>query len=274
MFFDHVPQHGLICAHRGARSIAPENTELAMTRARECGAHCWETDVRMSRDGELVIIHDATLGRTTDVATHQRFRERGDYRVDRFTVRELRELDAGAWFLNDDPFATVDSGEVSDRERAAIQGQQVPLLREVLNYSKIHSFPVNLEMKPLDTSPGNVAVVDRVIEMLRETETMDLVLLSSFRHDYLQRARALSPGVGIAVLAEDRHPPNLIQYLKGLSAVAYHPDIAICDTELIVHLQQSGFRVNSWTINEMSQAEEMFQIGAGVITDWPQRISG
>ena len=97
MFFDHLPQQGFICGHRGARSIAPENTLLAMVKARECGAHCWETDVRMSRDGELIVFHDDTLERTTDIATYAAFQDRVDLHVDRFTLGELRQLDAGSW---------------------------------------------------------------------------------------------------------------------------------------------------------------------------------
>jgi len=98
------------------------------------------------------------------------------------------------------------------------------------------------------------------------------VLLSSFRHEYLLRARSLSKRINIAVLAEDQHPPDLIQFLKSISAVAYHPDEAIYDHEMVVQLQHSGFRVNCWTVNNMEQAREMFQIGVGVITDWPQGI--
>lgn len=67
-FFDHVPGSGLVCAHRGARSIAPENTLLALDKARDCGAHCWESDVRLSGDGHLLIFHDDLLERTTDIA--------------------------------------------------------------------------------------------------------------------------------------------------------------------------------------------------------------
>jgi len=86
-----------------------------MTEAKECGAHCWETDVRMSKDGELIIFHDDTLKRTTNVATHKAFRNRADRHVVQFTVSELRELDAGFWFLDYDPFGTVASSEVGGR---------------------------------------------------------------------------------------------------------------------------------------------------------------
>lgn len=273
MFFDHLPQHGLICGHRGARSIAPENTLLSMIKAREYGAHCWETEVRTSKDGELVVFHDATLERTTDITTHRTFQRRQDYHVDQFTVDELRDLDSGSWFLTDDPFGTVASGDVAASECETIQNQQIPLLREVLNYSRTRSFPVNIEIKSLDTAVGDTVIVDSVIELIRETGTMDLVLLSSFRHEYLHRARTLNQEVSLAVLAEKEHPADLIHYLKSFSAVAYHPDEAICDDELITQLDRAGFRVNSWTVNDMKRAKEMHRLGAGVITDWPQHLA-
>lgn len=273
MFFDHLPQQGLICAHRGARSIAPENTILAMNRARQSGAPCWETDIRMSKDGEPVIFHDVSLERTTDVATNEAFRDCKDYRINQFTVRELRELDAGSWFLVDDPFASVAGGDVGGEENAKIKGQQIPLLREILDFTKKHSFPVNLEMKSLETAPGDVGIVDKVMKMLMETGTMDLVLLSSFRHEYLIRARELSQEVSLAVLAEGQHPDDLLQYLKSFLAEAYHPDVRICDRELIAEVLDAGFRVNCWTVNDIERAQELLRMGAGVITDWPQNFT-
>jgi len=271
-FFDHLPQQGLICAHRGARSIAPENTILAMNKARQSGAPCWETDIQMSKDGELVIFHDETLERTTDIVTNVAFRDCKDYRVNQFTVRELRKLDAGSWFLADDPFASVASGEVRTEENAAIRGQRIPLLREILDFTKKHSFPVNLEIKSLETEPGDVSVVDKVKELIVETETMDLVLLSTVRHEYLTRARELSQELSLAVLAAGQHPADLLQYLKSFPVEAYHPDICIYDRELIAQVQEAGFRVNCWTVNNKKRAQQLLKMGAGVITDWPQNF--
>ena len=105
---------------------------LAMHRAKKCGAHCWETDLRLSREGELVIFHDPTLERTTDVASRKKFQSRKPWKIDHFTAAELQELDAGSWFLADDPFGTVASGEVTIQERVAIRVQKIPLLQEVL----------------------------------------------------------------------------------------------------------------------------------------------
>jgi len=272
MFFDYVPQEGLICAHRGVRSIAPENTLLAMTMAKACGAHCWETDIRMSKDGELIVFHDDSLERTTDIAANRVLKKHPDCSVNCYTLAEMRELDVGSWFLVNDPFGTVASGEVADVQYEAIKRQRIPLLREVLDFSKKHSFPVNLEIKDLKTPPGDLLIVDRIMELLLETGTMDMVLLSSFRHEYLHRARALNREIDIAVLAEEQHPHDLLQYLRSFPAAAYHPDVDICDDELINRLQRAGFRVNCWTVNDMKRAQEILRTGGGVITDWPQRL--
>ena len=246
---------------------------LAMHRAKKCGAHCWETDLRLSREGELVIFHDPTLERTTDVASRKKFQSRKPWKIDHFTAAELQELDAGSWFLADDPFGTVASGEVTIQERVAIRVQKIPLLQEVLEFTRTHHFPVNLEIKPLDTPPGDVAIVDRVIAKIHQTGTTDLVLLSSFRHEYLLRARELDPTIALAVLAEEPHPAGLTKHLDTLSAAAYHPDKALCTSKLINELQQAGFRINSWTVNDIAQAKEMLQTGISVITDWPQRLT-
>ena len=142
-----------------------------------------------------------------------------------------------------------------------------------LEFTRIHRFPVNLEIKDLKTPTGDVTIVDRVMDMLQETETMDHVLLSSFRHEYLHRARALSQKIAIGVLTEKQHPPNLIQYLDDLLAAAYLPKKNICDLDLVNDLRRAGFRVNSWTINDIPRARKMLAAGVGIITDWPQRFT-
>lgn len=272
MFFDHLTQQDIICAHRGARSIAPENTLLAMKTARKCGAHCWETDVRMSKDGKLVIFHDNILTRTTDISSNVYFTDRTTFTVGQFTFEELLNLDAGSWFLKNDPFKTVQSSNLTTSDINTITKQKIPLLREILNYSKEFSFPVNVEIKDTGAPSGDVFIVDQVLEILNETQTIDLVLISSFRHEYLQRARELNKDLSLAALVKGKHPENLLQYLTDLSVTAYHPEGILCNAELVSQLKKVGIRVNAWTINDMGKANELLDYGAGVITDWPQLL--
>jgi glycerophosphoryl diester phosphodiesterase len=97
-----------------------------MRKAKECGAHSWETDVRMSKDGELIIFHYPTLESTTDISTCKAFKDRTLWLVNQFTAAELRELYAGSWFLTDDPFGTIASGEVSPQDQKKIAVRKSP----------------------------------------------------------------------------------------------------------------------------------------------------
>jgi len=272
MFFDHLPRRGYIGGHRGARSIAPENSFLSMELARKCGVHFWETDIRITKDNELIVFHDDTLDRVTDIATNSKFRNRSDFHVEQFTFSELQRLDMGSWFLETDPFGTVDDGSVNESEKKIIRKQKIQRLDDILIYSKSHMFPVNLEIKSLDTEPDDVAIVDMIVDKIQETETMDIILLSSFRHEYLHRAKFLCPDISIAVLVEDKHPNNILEYLQSFSAVAYHPDEKLYDAELYATLLASGVYVNNWTVNNLDQAKEMLSSGTGIITDWPQKF--
>ncbi len=273
MIFDHLPVGGFICGHRGARSIAPENTLLSFAEARKRGAHCIETDVRLSMDGELIIFHDTTLARTTDITDRAEFKAMRPWRTEMFTTAQLQRLDCGSWFLRDDPFGTVQNGQVPSEEYDIIRQQRIPLLVELLNFCRKNRYPVNLEIKDCGDPCGTMEIVDRVMDALTTTQTMDLVLLSSFHDAYLRRAKMLNPNIPIAVLAEKQHHPDLLTYLKSFPACAYHPHEELCTRELIFCVQGAGIRLNCWTVNNRDQAQKLLRSGVGVITDWPQRVA-
>ena len=273
MFFDLLPPARVVCAHRGARSLAPENTLLALEKAVACGADCWETDVQQSADGELVIFHDDTLERTSDVAQRDMFATRRPWPVDAFTLAELRSLDAGSWFLAADPFATIAAGEVPEADFPAIAAQRIPTLREALLATRARRFPMNLEIKDQPGKSGVLTIVTKVLDLLRETGAEELVLLSSFNHAYLAEARRLNPVLPTAALVEEAHPDELVPYLRRLGVVAYHPDAKITDPDLVRAVVAAGFRVNLWTVNDMERALAFFAAGAtAVVTDFPQRL--
>lgn len=274
-FFDRFSSTGYICAHRGARSIAPENTLLALGKSRHCNADLWEMDVQATADGELVLFHDHTLERTTDVDTHPEFSDRSPWNLAEFSYAELKTLDAGSWFLQSDPFGTIAKGEVPKEDFPAIKAQRIPLLRDVLKDCLEHDFPVNLEIKDQAGTAADETIVRNVLELLKETGTEQLVLLSSFNHDYLRQAKRLNPTIATAALVENHHPENLVAYLHDLGVDAYHPDQLITDGTLIRQLTASGIRVNLWTINDLEHAQYFIKAGATFIcTDWPQRMIG
>ncbi len=272
-FFDRFPATGYICAHRGACSIAPENTLLALEKARLCGADLWEADVQVTADGELVLFHDHTLERTTDVLSQPVYSSRSPWNLADFSLVELQQLDAGSWFLKTDPFGTIAAGDVTRDDFSAIEAQQIPLLGEVLNACRKHDFPVNLEIKDQAGTVADGIIVGKILSLLKETRTEHLALLSSFNHDYLRQVKQLNPEIATAALVDKKHPENLLDYLRDLGVDAYHPDHLITDAELIKQLTVAGMRVNLWTVNGVERAQYFSAAGATLIcTDWPQRL--
>ncbi len=273
-FFDRFPGTGCICAHRGARSIAPENTMLALNMARSCGADLWETDVQMTADGELVLFHDHTLERTTDVAIHPEFSGRSPWKLTDFTFAELRQLDAGSWFLKSDPFGTVAAGDILKDDFATIKSQRIPLLQDALEDCRKFDFPINLEIKDQTGTAADKLIVAQILNLINASKTSHLVLISSFNHEYLRQVKQLNPTIATAALVEKKHPENLLSYLQKLDVDAYHPDQLITDATLISQLTAAGIKVNLWTVNDVKQAQYFSAAGATFIcTDWPQRLS-
>ncbi len=272
MFFDLLDSHGHCCAHRGARSLAPENTLLAVRRALEVGAEAWETDVHMSSDGRLVIFHDDTLERTSDVAKRAEFAGREPWNLQDFTREELLSLDVGSHFADSDPFETIARGELSSDQIATTRNQPMPTLRQALEFTREHNLPMNLEIKDQGDHCSSDTIVNAVLDMIRQTDTRHLLLISSFRHEYVARIRQLDPTMPTGALTEE-HPDDIPALLRKLGAQAYHPDQERTSPELVRELVQDGFCVNPWTVNDMDKAKSLSEAGAtAIITDFPQRM--
>jgi len=270
VFFHHIPDAHAIGAHRGARSLAPENTLPAMTAARDCGAHFLEIDVRLTADGQLVVFHDDTPARTTTIADSPLAPRAGDH-IDTFTLAELQSLDAGSWFAANDPHGTIRSGEVTPEKAASFSALAIPTLGQVLEFCRAHAFPVNVEIKDHAGRPGDAAITAAVLDLVAATKTRELVLLSSFNHNYLTQAAAFDPDIPRAALIEASHPGNILDYLMFLDVAACHPDHRITPPALARVLLEDGLRVNLWTIND-PDAARAYPPGAGIITDVPQRF--
>ena len=258
----------LIIAHRGARSLAPENTIAAARKALEVGADMWELDVGMTADGELLVIHDSTLTRTSNVK--QIFPERRPRSLAEFTHDEIKRLDFGTWFTEKDPFGQVASGAVSPVELESYVGEAAPTLREALAFTRDHDWRVNVEIKDLRDTPGDSQVVPKVLALVEELDVADQVLVSSFKHRYLRDIRRRNPRIATGVLVNKPHadPKSLLQ---RLGAQAYHPSLAALRSEKISRLRTHGFQVNVWTVNESGVIRSLMSAGVtGIFTDFPQ----
>jgi glycerophosphoryl diester phosphodiesterase len=261
----------LIAAHRGARSLAPENTLAAARVALAAGAGMMEIDVRMSLDGEPVLIHDSSLVRTSDAPL--KFPDRSPWLVHDFTLDELRTLDFGSWFNNTDPFGQIAAGKVSLSELARYSDEPVVTLEETILFTIRNDWLLNIEIKDLSGSPGHESIVEKVAVLVRSLGAIEKVLVSSFNHHYLAVIRKFDRGIKTGVLTNS-FQSDPVELMIELDAFTYNPGLRTVRPRQIRRLKQKGFAVLVWVLNKPWLAGALFSIGAdGIFTDFPQRFS-
>ncbi|PKO07241.1 MAG: glycerophosphodiester phosphodiesterase [Chloroflexi bacterium HGW-Chloroflexi-3] len=258
-----------IIAHRGARSIAPENTISAAKRAFENHADGWELDVAMSVDGELVVLHDDTLERTSNVA--EVFPDRSPWSVNNFTLEDLKKLDVGSWFVDSDPFDQIAQGIVPPEIVNEYVGEPIPMLREALIYTKDNQWWVNIEIKDASETPADAVIVSKVVALVEELDIQDQVLISSFNMEYLKQVKSINKDLPTGVLV-NKIIMDPLALMKELDAQAFHPGMKVTYEKQVKLLLEEGYAVNVWTVNEESDMQKLIEMGVtGIITDYPQR---
>jgi glycerophosphoryl diester phosphodiesterase len=219
----------LILAHRGDSARAPENTLEAARLGHSAGADGWELDVRLTRDGLPVVLHDESLIRTTDVA--RRFE--GDPRSDRgflvgdFLLEEIRSLDAGSWFIDSSGgprsaagFGSRDRIRPVDRTRYESGRVRVPTLAEALELTSDLDWMVNVEVKP--SAGDRLKLVEAVLRTIRESGTCGLVTVSSFDHEVVGLVGSLESRVATGALVTGSIDRPAEELLRSLGADALH----------------------------------------------------
>lgn len=246
----------LVIAHRGGAGISPENTIFAFKRAVDLGVDVLELDLRATADGELVVIHDSKVDRTTD----------GQGLVAGMTFEEIRKLDAGfRW--------TKDGGKTFP-----FRGQdiKIPTLREVFE-----AFPdITINIEPKYDTPSPVAPL---CSLIKEFNRADKVIVGSFRNEVLEDFRQNCPGVATSASPSEASF-FLAKYKIGLSE-SYSPQmqllqvpqrigsLQIVTEEYIKAAKERNLDVHVWTINEIEDMKRLIEIKAdGIMTDYPDRL--
>ena len=258
-------------AHRGARSLAPENTLLAARRAFECGADLWEADLAVSRDEALFLFHDDCLGRTTDVGAC--YPDRKDEPYTAFALEELRRLDAGSWFIDHDPFEQIAAGVVGPDDLHACRQAVIPTLEEALVYTRDTGWQINLELKKLPPPLTAFPVVERVLAMIgRVGLPMERIILSSFNHAWLDEARTRRPDIRVQALVGYEKSGPLVW--GDMHFDTYNVRSTLISAEKVRERVASGLVINLFTVNEENRMRQFTAAGAaGLITDFPQRLA-
>ncbi len=232
----------VVIAHRGSSAYAPENTLAAFQLAAEQEADAIELDVDLTRDGHVVVIHDATIDRTTD----------GHGRVSDLTLEEIRRVDAGAW------------------KDAAFKGERVPLLEEVFE-AVGQRVLINVEIKGM--ALRGTGLEAQVAALIEKHNLVDRVIISSFNPLALRRLKHVNARQACGLLYAPDSPIFLrdawfAPLIPGLNA--RHPHHSQVNKAVVDQLHAQGLAVNVWTVNQAGIAHAMAQAGVdGIIGDDP-----
>jgi glycerophosphoryl diester phosphodiesterase len=259
-----------IIAHRGARSLAPENTLAAGMQAFEIGADGWELDVAMSADGEPILLHDDTLERTSNGA--QVFPDRQSWSVYDFTLDELKQLDFGSWFVESDPFEQAAQAKLSANDLKSYVGLPLTTLADALQFTSDNQWWVNVEIKDASGTHADRVIVSKVVGLIDELAMQDQVLISSFNHDYLRQVKTINPAIATGALV-NKVVADPVGLMRELDAQAFHPGKNVTYAKQVQELRAAGYGVNVWTVNEEAEMLELIAMGVtGIITDFPQNL--
>ncbi|XP_077987977.1 glycerophosphoinositol inositolphosphodiesterase GDPD2-like [Glandiceps talaboti] len=167
---DRLPEKPLVIGHRGAEELAPENTLISFQlAAEECSVFGIESDVRISRDGIPYILHDTILTRTTDVKTV--FPQNASTESDFFSISDLKRLNAGSWFIEEDPFNMVST--LSAERRDVYRNQTIPTLQEMLNLADSYNLNVIVDARqPLENHPYNTTWFEVILGTFKNTTSI------------------------------------------------------------------------------------------------------
>lgn len=225
-----------VFGHRGVPGLEPENTMASFHRAVELGADGLELDLRLSRDGHFMVMHDASLGRTSSGRGWVHLRSRA----------YLRRLDAGAWF------------------RGHPTSERVPTLEEVLSELPPHLL-LNLEIKAGVFSMRRWG--HRLAKVLARWDAKERVLISSFSAPVLRLVRHFDGDLPLASLAEN------LERALAVGSDALHPRASATNRTLVDRAHACGLAVHPWDADEEDELRRLIDLGVdGIITDEVARL--
>jgi len=230
-----------IYAHRGASGRYPENTMSAFRAALRSGADGIEIDVQLTRDGEVVVIHDARLERTTN----------GSGLIQNHTLQELRQLSAGSWF------------------HPKFHLAKIPRLTDVLAFIQQTKLTLLIELKNFLVPQPELE--EKVVSLIQQYDLTHRVVISSFNFNSLLLIKELDQQIrtGLLYVGHLREP---WQIAKQFHTDELHVPREELSPALLYESKKQGLSVVGWTVNSRLRLQQMMKLGVdGIITNYPLR---
>lgn len=228
-------------AHRGFSGKYPENTMLAFEKALEVGVDGIELDVQLSKDNEIVIIHDETIDRTSN----------GKGFVKDFTLEELSLYDASYIFKN-------------------IGFNKIPTLREYFGLIKNKNIITNIELK--NSVMNYIDLEEKVLELIKEFKLENNVIVSSFNHYSILKFKKLAPNIKCGLLVEGSLI-NAGEYTFKNKVECFHPNFSTLNNITIEELKKNNIEINTWTVNKKEDIKYLISKNIdGIISNYPDLV--
>jgi glycerophosphoryl diester phosphodiesterase len=220
--------------HRGAKGHTAENTLESIQNAIDFGVDGIEIDVHLCASGELVVFHDFTLDRMTNAI--------GD--ITKYSLQELKKIKVKGKYY-------------------------IPTLEEVLNLIDKRCL-INIELKGTNTATKTCEVIERHVKENNWKYTDFLV--SSFQHHELEDVFKMNKNIPLGVLTK-ASVKEALEFAQTINADAIHPNYALLTKENVKQVQDKGFKVNTWTVNDLETINRMKSYGIdAIISDFPDRL--
>ncbi|MEM7382404.1 MAG: glycerophosphodiester phosphodiesterase family protein [Bacteroidota bacterium] len=224
----------LVIGHRGAMGHETENTLASIEKALELEVDMIEIDVFKIESGEIVVFHDERVERLTN----------GGGKIEEYNIFDLKQL-----VLNGN--------------------HQIPQLQDVLKLID-GKVALNIELKGANTAQRVNFITDYYIK--ERGWTLDQFVISSFNWDELRKMRSMNDAIAIAVLTEE-DPLKALPMAEELNAMAINPNFKMLNRENVNAIQQAGYKVYTWTVNEPDDIDRMKELGVdGIFTNYPERL--
>lgn len=243
------PRRCWLIGHRGAMGHVPENTMSSFRLAQKMGAELCECDVHLSKDKKCIVIHDESVERTTN----------GYGLIRDLSSNEIKKLDAGAGFSK------------------KFKKEKVPLLKELLNWAReersLSGMPMSVVIEIKNEPVRYFGIEEKVIATVKKAKMEDRVILISFDHGVVKRAKRLARNIATGILY-NRPLENPVRRAREIGADAIFPRRNMVTKSLVQKAHSANLTIATWTVNKIWEMKKIIRCGVDAIaTNFPDRLN-